>query len=122
MKKFLVMALLAVASSAGVQVAIGKPYKIESDPSATYYNLELGGSGKLRTIVTKREGKSGTSFAKREVDCAARTFRYLGDGDSLDAMKASKPSKPSPSMGPLTERSISSYVADQACGTSRNGK
>lgn len=119
MKKFLVVALLAVASSAGAQVAIGKPYKIESDPSATYYNLEMGGSGKLRTIVTRREGKSGTSFAKREVDCAARTFRYLGDGDSLDAMKASKPS---PSMGPLTERSISSYVADQACGASRNGK
>lgn len=119
MKKILVAASMAVSFVAVAQVDIGKPYKIESDLSATYYNLEIGGSGNLRTIVTKREGKSGTSFSKREVNCSNRTFRYLGDGDSLAAMKASKPS---PNMGPLTARSISSYVADQACAAQPKAK
>lgn len=119
MRKIWISASIAISMGAAAQVDIGKPYKIESDPSATYYNLEIGGGGNLRTIVTKREGKSGTSFAKREVNCVDRTFRYLGDGDSMAAMKASKPS---PSMGPLTERSISSYVADQACAASPKAK
>lgn len=111
-----VIALMAGAVHA--QVTVGKPYKIESDPSATYYNVEFGGSGALRTIVTKREGKSGTSYAKREIDCNARTFRYLGEGDTLAEAKRSKGNF---SMAPLTDRSISSYVADQACASYKKG-
>lgn len=114
MRVVLVTAMALLGGVAQAQIAVGKPYKIESDPAATYYNLEFGGSGALRTIVTKREGKSGTSYAKREIDCNARTFRYLGEGDTLAEAKRTKGNFP---MGPLTDRSISSYVADQACAS-----
>lgn len=112
MKKMLILAALAASFGASAQVAIGQPYKISSDPTGTYFNLEIDGSGSMRTIVTRREGKSGTSFSKREVDCASRRFRYLGTGDTLAEMKTRKPD---PNMGPLTHESISSFVADQAC-------
>lgn len=118
MRVVLVTAIALLAGAAHAQVAVGKPYKIESDPSATYYNLEFGGRGTLRTIVTKREGKSGTSYAKREIDCNARTFRYLGEGDTLAEAKRSNGNFP---MGHLTDRSISSYVADQACASYPRG-
>lgn len=112
MKKMLILAALVASLGASAQVSVGQPYKIPSDPSGTYFNLEIDGSGSMRTIVTRREGKSGTSFSKREVNCANRTFRYLGTGDTLAEMKASKVD---PDMGPLTPGSISSYVSDQAC-------
>ena len=119
MKKILVATALAVTSAAFAQVSIGQAYKIPSDPSGTYFNLEIDGSGNMRTIVTRREGRSGTSFSKREVDCANRRFRYLGTGDTLGDMKASKADA---NMGPLTEGSISTYVAHQACAASPKTK
>jgi hypothetical protein len=67
-------------------------------------------------ILTKREGKSGTSYSIRQIDCARHQFRYLGEGDTLEEAKAKKSSG---SMGPLTDQSISTYVADYACANVR---
>ena len=115
---YLCLALFAPLG-AGAQIAVGVPYTIESDSKATYANVEFGGKGKLRTIVTHRNGPSGPSFTRREVDCDAGTFRYLGTGDSLEEMRKSKAGG---KMSPLTDRSISSYVAAQACEPYLSGK
>lgn len=119
MKKILILAALAASFGVSAQVAIGQSYKIPSDPTGTYFNLEINGSGRMRTIVTKREGKLGTSFSKREINCADRTFRYLGTADSLQELKTARVDE---KMSPLTEGSVSTYVSEQACAAAPNGK
>ncbi|MFA0999199.1 MULTISPECIES: hypothetical protein [Pseudomonas syringae group] len=68
--------------------------------------------GNERKITTKRVGPSGTGYSQRLVNCSAGTFKYLGDGETLTEMKASKHGG---SMAPLTQGSISYYVAEAAC-------
>lgn len=95
----------------------GKPITVVSDPGVTYHLLESSKmpNGNLE-IVTRRDGPSGTSFARREVDCGAMTFRYLGEGDSLaDAQRDS------PNIGSMAEAmstSISGEVSRFACSQS----
>ncbi len=95
----------------------GKPINVVSDPGVTYHLLESSKmpNGNLE-IVTRRDGSSGTSFARREVDCDAMTFRYLGEGDSLAEAKHD-----SPNIGEMSEAmstSISGEVSRFACGQS----
>lgn len=67
-------------------------------------------------ITTVRRGKSGEGYSKRLVDCKNWTAKYLGDGDSLEKMKASKPDG---DMWPLVKDSISSHIATYACRHSK---
>lgn len=85
---------------------------VPSDSRATYTAVEVRKAGAKRIIVTERAGPSGSSFAIREVDCVARTFRYLGEGDTLAEARQNKKSGP---MAPLVHGSISYYVALEAC-------
>jgi len=86
---------------------------IPSDPKAKYFVLERGGTKVNPTLTTKRVGSSGTSYSQRMFDCAARTVKYLGTGDTLEAMKKSKPD---PKMAPLVDGSIAWYLWRHACG------
>jgi len=88
------------------------PLSIPSDSKAQYFVLEKSGSGAERTIVTKRVSSSGTGYSKRLYNCADKTVKYLGTGDSLAAMDASNAD---PNMAPIVADSIAYYVSVEAC-------
>jgi len=92
--------------------AVYIPLSVPSDSKAQFFVLEKGGTGAQRTIVTKRVGSSGTSYSKRLYNCTDSTVKYLGTGDSLDAMAASSAD---PNMGPIVQGSIAYYVGVEAC-------
>jgi hypothetical protein len=92
----------------------GKPIDVQSDPGATYRLLAKSKlpNGNLE-VISRRDGPSGTSFARREVDCGSMTFRYLGEGDTLDDAKLD-----SPNIGEMSEAmstSISGEISRFAC-------
>jgi hypothetical protein len=97
----------------------GPTVPVWSDPKATYTDE---GSGELANgnlwIITRRDGPSGVSFSKREIDCAAETFRYMAEGDALNSMSASNDA----TLGQLTEGSISTLVSDYACRKHGRGR
>lgn len=102
---FLALALIpAVSQAANLHVP--------SDSKATYTILARDTSGKERTITTKRVGSSGTSFSRRLYNCADRTVKYLGTGETLEQMKSSQPDL---RMGPIVSGSIADYVGAEAC-------
>lgn len=104
------LGLLAAASVAnGAERVVHVP----TDAQARYAILSVSTmrNGNLE-VVTRRNGPSGESFSRREINCDQMTFRYTGEGDSL-AELSSPYSKGA--MGPLTEGSISTYVARAAC-------
>lgn len=86
--------------------------RIPTDTKAQYTILEKGSQGQMKTIVTKRVGPSGTSYSKRIYDCQNRTVKYLGDGETLKQMKASKPDE---RMAPIVSESIADYLRIEAC-------
>jgi len=98
--------------TAGAAVAEDTQFRIPTDAKAIYTVIERSGTGRIRTIVTKREGPSGTSYSKRQYDCDQNTWKYLGTGDTMEAMGASKPEK---SMTPALAGSIASFVGGVAC-------
>lgn len=69
-------------------------------------------------VVTRRDGPSGTSFARREIDCNAMTFRYLGEGDTREEL--TKEGYNVGKMSELTEGSISTEVSNYACRKARD--
>lgn len=85
-----------------------------SDPNARFRILSVTRlpNGNIE-ILNRRDGPSGTSYSRREVSCSSYTFRYLGEGDTLDEARANSPN-PGP-MSPLTGTSASSDVANVAC-------
>ena len=89
------------------------PLKVPADPYASYEVIDINQrSDGMIEIVTKRTGKSGTSYSKRLVNCQNQTAKYLGDGDTLEQMEKSKAS---PRMGPLVEGSSTHAAAMYAC-------
>ena len=109
MKFGLVFLSLCISASA---LAAEKPLSVPSDSKAQFFVLEKGGSGAQRFIVTKRVGSSGISYSKRLYDCNDSTVKYLGTGDSLAAMAASRADL---NMGPVVQGSIAYYVGVEAC-------
>lgn len=101
-----------VAEKAPANNAAGAAYPVPSDPKAKYYILDKSGADAERTITTKRVGSSGESFSKRLYNCTNKTWKYLGEGDSLEEMNTSKPQG---EMGALTDQSISFYIGQAAC-------
>lgn len=97
---------------------LGPSIPVWSDSKASYTDE---GSGELDNgnlwIITRRDGPSGVSFSKREIDCRAETFRYLGEGDTRESISATA----DVNMGQLTESSISTLVSDYACKKHRRG-
>jgi len=101
-----------------VMIAMTVPAEAEqiavpSDPSASYTLLEFETKpNMIAHITTQRDGRSGRSFSKREVDCGAYKFRYLGDGSTIARMNASSPD---PQLSPLIRGSISEVISSYAC-------
>jgi hypothetical protein len=102
---FLALALMPAVSGAAT-------LHVPSDSKATYTILARDTSGNERTITTKRVGSSGTSYSRRLYNCADRTVKYLGSGETLDQMRASQPD---PRMGSIVKGSIADYVGAEAC-------
>lgn len=92
--------------------AAEKMLHVPSDSKATYIVLDKSGKGNLRTIVTKRMGLSGDSFSKRLYNCKNQTVKYIGTGDTLAEMKASKPKD---KMSEIVPGAIADYVGIEAC-------
>jgi hypothetical protein len=105
------LTVLLLAGCGGAPVE-GTPLNVPSDAGAQYFVLEKAGTPDLRTIVTKRVGSSGTTYSRREVNCAQRTVRYLGTGDTKEQMNAGPAD---PAMGPIMPGSIADVVASEAC-------
>lgn len=103
---------IGLTAAIGQVIASEIPISVPTDSKAKYFLLEKSEADGKVTIVTKRIGSLGTSYSKRLVDCNNKTFMYLGEGDSLEEMKKSKPDA---KMSPLSPGSISTYVANAAC-------
>jgi hypothetical protein len=112
MKNYTKLALLCLIALPTMTSAAQKPLGIPSEPKAAYFVLEKSITGNEATIVTKRVGSSGTSYSRRLYNCVDKTVKYIGSGDSIDAMNASAPD---PKMSPIFERSIAYYVGIEAC-------
>lgn len=88
---------------------------VPSDPNATYdiEVMDVGEGKSALLVVGKRVGPSGTSYTAREVNCFKSTFRYMGEGDTFNEMKANINDRAR--MGPLVQGSISYYIVQAAC-------
>lgn len=87
-------------------------FSVPSDSAARYYVVDEGGTKDMPSIITKRVGSSGTSYANRLFDCKNNKTKYLGSGDTMHEMHRSSPS---PSMKPIVQSSIAYYTKKMAC-------
>lgn len=108
MKKAL-FAFLALMSFSTVSATT---FSIQTDSKAKYTIIDKTLNGPMATITTMREGPSGTSYSQRLYDCTSWTVKYLGDGDTLEQMKASKPDD---GMSSIVDNSIAYYIGQRAC-------
>jgi hypothetical protein len=89
---------------------------VSSDPAgATYYLLWTSRMPNNNyEVVTRRDGRLGTSYARREVNCTTpMTFCYLGQGDSLAEAKKNVPNPGA--MAQVERGSISAQIVEAAC-------
>lgn len=105
--------LIAALAASFPAVALEQSLEVPSDRKAQYTVLEKGGSGVERTIVTKRVGSTGTtSYSRRLYNCAEGTVKYLGTGETWEAMENSPAA---PDMTPIVPGAIADYVGQEAC-------
>ena len=90
----------------------GKRLTVPSDPNAEFYVMDKTKTGGESVITTKRVGSSGVGYSRRLYDCQNNTVKYLGSGDTLQAMEQSSPD---PNMTPIVSGSIADYVGQVAC-------
>lgn len=117
MRKLIVLSTMAILS---LNLFADKnneetPIVINSD-TAKYFvlekNMKVNNNKNLRSIVTKRVGSSGTTYSKRLYDCKNNTVKYLGTGDSIEAMNKSKEDE---KMGAIFNGSIAYEVGLIIC-------
>lgn len=110
------MACLSISATAQV-------VPVPSDPRARYLVVEIKENRRgFLEVLSQRDGPSGRSYALREVDCRRRTFRYLGDSDSLsEALAAPGRARPGNEMGGLVNGSISDVISKFACAAGVRG-
>jgi hypothetical protein len=93
---------------------------VPSDPKAKYFVLDLQWLNQsVFEITTRREGVSGTSYSKREIDCSKMQFRYTGDAGSL--IELSRQNLDS-AFGSLVEGSISQVVSSYVCRNTKHAR
>ena len=103
----------------GVAASAGELVEVPSDFKAKYRIVELAKNRKGNAdVMTRRDGPSGTSFARRECECPFGRFRYIGEGDTIEA--ARKPRSPPDKMADLVSDgkgvgSVSYHVCAVAC-------
>ena len=122
MMTFIVLALSAATVETNTLAANdqskGTAFKVASDSRARYFLLGVV-PGKRGNIIatTRREGSSGTRFARREINCSAQTYRYLGEGDNVK--QTYRPNYSVGEMSDLVDGSISDVVVKFACSRRR---
>jgi hypothetical protein len=97
----------------------GEVIPVQGDPAGAAYQL-LGWVEQAdghRVAVTRRDGTSGTSYARREIDCENMQHRYLGEGDTR-AEAEEDYSRPNP-MSDVVSGSISAEITKYVCGKQR---
>jgi len=91
----------------------GKEFRVPSDLKARWGLIDIDQKARpFAMIFTQRVGPAGTTLSIRQYDCEANTVRYLATGDSVAAMKASKPDE---RMSEIHPRSIAYYLGKLAC-------
>ena len=108
---------LVVAFSIFASIAYAQEFRavsVPSDANARYKIAILAGFERSAlAVVSQRQGPSGTSYAIREVNCINQTFRYMGEGNTLqDAMANIRDTD---RMAALVTGSISYHIAQAAC-------
>jgi hypothetical protein len=94
--------------------ADGEFIPVASDPRASYSLLHWSAmQNGHREALTRRDGPSGTSYARREIDCERMRFRYLGEGDTREEAEADAPNRGE--MAELVHGSISREVSEYVC-------
>jgi len=92
----------------------GESVPVNSDPRAAYQLVHWSEMPNgHREALTRRDGTSGTSYARREIDCVGKRFRYLGEGDTKQQAEVDAPNPGQ--MADLLPGSISSEVSGFAC-------
>ena len=92
-----------------------QPFEVDvaADPGVQYviFNVLRRPDGRIE-VASRRKGSSGTSYAKRLVNCQDWTFMYLAEGDTIKALSIPRPD---PEMAPLTPGSSSTVITYHAC-------
>jgi hypothetical protein len=94
---------------------VGELIPVPGDPARAVYQLvrmRTMSNGHLETL-TRRDGSSGTSYARREIDCRRMEFRYLGEGDTKAEAEEDSPNPGK--MSELTPHSISTEISEYLC-------
>ena len=116
MRSILVTALAALMPIAAVaEVIKSTSVPVPTDSKASYKIVvqDVGYGKSALIVISQRIGPSGESFAIREVNCEASTFRYMGEGDTLD--EAMNSVDDTAAMSSLVDGSISDYIVRAAC-------
>ncbi|MDR5652153.1 hypothetical protein [Ruixingdingia sedimenti] len=100
------------AALATAAVPAEREIHVPSDAQARYvvYDLTRRDDGMVE-VSTRREGKSGTSYAVRLVQCAPLRFAYLAEGETREGLVRI----PAPELSDLVAGSISDVVSRYAC-------
>ena len=109
--------LLLVGSIGTLPVlACERPVEIRTDLEGQYYIVEEGGFPEEPVIVDKRVWPGGVYFMKREFHCREHRVRYLGEGESIEAMEVMAPEVES---RPMEPGSIPDQLARIVCTPGR---
>lgn len=92
--------------------AADQPIDIHTDLEGQYYLVEQGGSPDRPVLLVKRIAPGIAHYVKREIDCVARTVRYLGEGESLDEIANAEPES---DVHPIEKGSIADQLRRLVC-------
>jgi len=112
--KSMISYLLALAGLSGVLTIFADetPLEIKTDLEGDYFIVSKGGTANKPMLLVKRVSSDFTYYIKREFDCEARTVRYLGEGESLEAVAVSEPE---PELSAIRGGSVSDQLARLIC-------
>jgi hypothetical protein len=96
----------------------GIPYTVESDPNATYRLLRWSRmpNGNIEA-TTRQDSRYGTIISRQEINCANRTFRVLGEGETEE--RARQRQENVGRMSDLVEGSIRDVTVAVVCRETR---
>jgi hypothetical protein len=95
-------------------------FTVEADPGVEYIVFDvIKRPDGLIEVFSRRNGKSGISYAKRLVDCNNWTFKYLADADTIEDLANENPME---KMAELTFGSSSTVVSYYGCTAVGLGK
>ena len=113
--KNVLIGFLIIGSPAGPAAAQSwENFTIPSDPKAQYTMMVLVRQPPAVGFLSKRwSAKGGDSFSFVEMNCAEKTYRYLGYGDTLAEAQASM--QDTDDMALITAQSIKHYQFLKVC-------